>query len=443
MAIPETQRDLFRIIWFKENDIDIGKKQTFCFTRHVWGINSSPYIALTATNNVVNENVTAASQMTSMAIEENRYMDDMLLACDSLSDLATIASESRQLFAGRRFKLRKWITNSDAASILHDVPKCDLARGVGGVDLRSQPLPDSKALRLLWDPENDRLQIRWENSAKARVRTRRDMSSKLACMFDPLGMAAPFLLGGKLILQSVATSGFGWDDQLPHDILRKWEKWVDTLATATDLSLARDCFPGYETISCDKIVYQLHDFCDALNSAMSCVIYLRRTVNGASQVSFLLGNSRLVLSNQSNWVISRKELEAAQICSELMLLASKALHRYRCSIHFWTDSQVVLKWIVNPDLHLAHFVKRGVDKILVVSSPEAWNYVNTSVNPADVGTRESSVKHADSVNHLLNGPVFLRMEGIEPRTQDSCPIVRVVTVNEKSLIDRVKSRAVN
>ena len=75
VAIPETQRDLFRIIWFKDNDIDIGEKQTFCFTKQVWGINSSPYIALTDIKNVVNENVTGASQMTLMAIEKNRYMD--------------------------------------------------------------------------------------------------------------------------------------------------------------------------------------------------------------------------------------------------------------------------------------------------------------------------------------------------------------------------------
>ena len=57
-----------------------------------------------------------------------------------------------------------------------------------------------------------------------------------------------------------------------------------------------------------------------------------------------------------------------------------------------------------------------------------------------MGTRESSVKHADAVNLWLNGPVSLRMEGIEPRTQDTCPIVRVVTVNEKSLIDRGKKQ---
>ena len=38
------------------------------------------------------------------------------------------------------------------------------------------------------------------------------MSSQLASLFDPLGMASLFLLGGKLILQKVSSSGVGWDD---------------------------------------------------------------------------------------------------------------------------------------------------------------------------------------------------------------------------------------
>ena len=127
------------------------------------GINSIPYIALTVIKNMLNENVTGASQMTLMAIKKNRCMDDMPLACDSLSDLATIASESRQLFASRGFKLCKWITNSDAASILHDVPKCDLGKGVGEVDFGHSLYRTPNALGLLWYPENDRLRIRWEN----------------------------------------------------------------------------------------------------------------------------------------------------------------------------------------------------------------------------------------------------------------------------------------
>ena len=65
-------------------------------------------------------------------------------------------------------------------------------------------------------------------------------------------------------------------------------------------------------------------------------------VDGKSEVSFILGKSRLVLTHQSNWVILRKELEAAKFCSELMLLASGALAHLNVSLHFWTDSKVVL-----------------------------------------------------------------------------------------------------
>ena len=48
---------------------------------------------------------TGASNITLNAIEFNRYMDDMLLACDTFSELETIASESRTLFDRRGFAL--------------------------------------------------------------------------------------------------------------------------------------------------------------------------------------------------------------------------------------------------------------------------------------------------------------------------------------------------
>ena len=435
VSLPRAQRNLFRIIWFKGNDMDSGELQTFCFTRHVWGINSSPYVALTAIKTIVAENPTGASYMTLNAVEDNRYMDDMLLACDSLADLKTVASESRALFASRGFALRKWMANSDATSILSTIPKSDLAKDIVEVDLGSQPLPDSKALGLIWDPESDRLRIKWEKNVHAEISTRRTLSSKLASLFDPLGLAAPYLLKGKLILQEVAISGFGWDDELPHDIVRKWEAWVDSLTGLSNVSLPR-CFYGVEPrASNENIVYQLHGFCDASNCAMSAVIYLRRVVEGKAQVSFLLGKTRLVLVNQSNWVIARKELEAAKICSEVMLQAAKALHHLPLTIHFWTDSQVVLKWIINPDLHLARFVKRRIDKILMVSSPDAWRYVHTTVNPADVGTREGSIKRSEAVDLWLHGPAFLQGERVEPRPSDQSVTVRAVTLNENQLVN--------
>ena len=55
----------------------------------------------------------------------------------------------------------------------------------------------------------------------------------------------------------------------------------------------------------------------------------------------------LVKHKSKCWVISRKELEAAKMLSELMLQTSIALRNLMCKIFCWTDSQVVLKWIVN------------------------------------------------------------------------------------------------
>ena len=89
VSIPEIQRYLFRLIWFKDNDLDCGITQIYRFTKHVWGVNSSPLIALLAIKQLVSENVTNASQSTVNAILLCRYMDDLLLSSDSLIELQT------------------------------------------------------------------------------------------------------------------------------------------------------------------------------------------------------------------------------------------------------------------------------------------------------------------------------------------------------------------
>ena len=69
VSLPENQRDLFRLVWFRNSDIDDGYIQLFQFTRHVWGINSSPYIALFAIQRLISENPTDAGELTLTAIE--------------------------------------------------------------------------------------------------------------------------------------------------------------------------------------------------------------------------------------------------------------------------------------------------------------------------------------------------------------------------------------
>ena len=146
-------------------------------------------------------------------------------------------------------------------------------------------------------------------------------------------MALPYLIWGKLILQNVATSGVEWDETLSVDIQDSWKKWLATLSLINDFSIPQNCLPDVE-FDFAVAKFQLHDFCDASDSAFSSVIYLRSLVNDKSSVSFILGNSRVVLKQHANWMISRKELEAAQLCSDLMLLAKESLRHSNCFLHF-------------------------------------------------------------------------------------------------------------
>ena len=293
VRIPRDKQDLFRIIWFENNDIEKGVTKVFRFTRHVWGVNSSPYVALVALKHLVNENPTNACQVTLDAVKRNRYKDDVLPASNKLVDLETFAGEGCRLFESRGFKLRKWIANFHAKIVLDNIPRSDLSSCVSNIDLGVQPLPDSSALGLAWDTRRDMLRTHCREFEEAS--TKREMSSQLSSQFDLLGMASPFLLGGKLILRKVSSSGISWDDVLRDDIRKDWKKWLASLGLLDEFSISRNCLP--DCASQGTSSYQLHGFSDASNSAYSCVIYLRCWNAGNCKVSFVLGKFRPVLTH--------------------------------------------------------------------------------------------------------------------------------------------------
>ena len=149
-----------------------------------------------------------------------------------------------------------------------------------------------------------------------------------------------------------------------------WSARLCFLRPILEVSIPRHCFWEAETETRDDegVSYQMHGISDASNDALLCVNYLRGLMGRRSIVAFVHGKSKLVLLSQANWTISRKELEAARLCSELVFAVSKSLQHLSCSFYLWTYLQVAFKWIVNPDLHLPQFVKHRVDKIHLMTS---------------------------------------------------------------------------
>ena len=118
-----------------------------------------PYIAVFAVQRLIAENFTDAGEFALTAIEYNLYMDDLLLSCDSLTDLETVSRESVAMIKSRGFKLRKWVAKSISKCVLSEVSKDDLCSNLREIDIGKQPMPASKALGLIWDMKNDRLRL--------------------------------------------------------------------------------------------------------------------------------------------------------------------------------------------------------------------------------------------------------------------------------------------
>ena len=117
-------------------------------------------------------------------VENNRYMDDMLMTSDSSTDLEMIIRESMPLFESREFKLRKWVVNSLSKYILSNISQSELGPIIREIDLGSHPMPDCKAVGVVCDVKNAQLGV-CGSSALSEVSTRREMLRMLASHFDP------------------------------------------------------------------------------------------------------------------------------------------------------------------------------------------------------------------------------------------------------------------
>ena len=193
---------------------------------------------------------------------------------------------------------------------------------------------------------------------------------------------------------------------LPMQVKESWNKWLGNLHLIRKASISRNWFPDNLSFNHDVVKFQLHAFCDASNSAFKCVIFSRWWYNDRAEVKFMIEKCRTVVTSQANWIISRKELEAAKICSELMLQVENRVCRLKCSKNYWTDFKMFLGWIANSDLNLS-LVKRRIDTIFRVAPSSAWKYVNTSKNPAEIGTHDGAFKISQLIDLWLNRPSFL------------------------------------
>ena len=82
-------------------------------------------------------------------------------------------------------------------------------------------------LGLPWDKENDTVGMSFPQE-KADP-SKRGILSKVARIYDPLGLASPISLGGKILFLDVCDSKLNWDARLPSKLMQSWIRWEERL----------------------------------------------------------------------------------------------------------------------------------------------------------------------------------------------------------------------
>ena len=216
-------------------------------------------------------------------------------------------------------------------------------------------------------------------------------------IYDPYGLAAPFLLKGKRILQELCKSNFSWNDAVSDNYLVEWEKRKEELPLLGNLKMER-CF---QPSKFDKVIdCSLRHFSNASQYGYGQVTYLRKVdEKGCVKCSLVMAKS------------VRLELTATALSIKVSTMLRRELTiPPAIKEYFWTDNEVVLDYVNNNAKHFKIFVANRVQLIRENSYVNQWMYVDSRSNPADNTSCGISPSNQGKVNRWLNGPEFLWLD---------------------------------
>ncbi|XP_059083497.1 uncharacterized protein LOC131880808 [Tigriopus californicus] len=390
---PEDAR-YHRFLWETEPGGEVG---LFEMTGVVFGDSPSPCQAKHVLHRTAEE---FGDPKILESVRSKFYMDDYLNSFPTEEEASSQARTLKKTLTCGNFKLTKWMSNSqrvvdccinqpDHSSIQEPQPKIDFGPNKGNV------------LGMEWNTEDDALSFSHKNqNSEVFPFTRRSLLSKLSGFLDPLGLASPFTVKGKIAMQTLIKLEKNWDEDIGEDERLWWTKWVKGLSQIQQISISRCLRPGLAKET------QLHVFCDASIEAFAAVAYLRHEFEtGKVEIRIVLAKIRVAPVKPIS--VAKLELNAAVLGCRIAEVAEKSL---RGQIHrrtFWTDSSAVRGWLRGTATFYQTFVCNRIGEIQTLSAASEWRHVPGSKNPADHATRSAMAEETPLSEEWINGPEFL------------------------------------
>ena len=375
IRIKQEERDALRFHWRHPNS---DETVIYRFTRALFGLTCSPFLL----GGVIQQHLEAWEDRYPDLVKEIRdgiYVDDLMEGGGTVEETKEKKAATIEIFEDATFTVHKWHSNVselEAANVSKsDSEELTLAKQrLGG------PKPsEGKLLGLPWDRERDVLTM--VLNVEEGNMTKRSVLSQLAKIYDPLGLASPNTLNGKLLYRDICDSKVPWDARLPEPLLKRWKEYSDT--STKEIIVPRTLAPHHKPTS----EITLHAFGDASINGVSAAVYAVVQQTQETTQGLICAKSRIA---KRNLTIPRLELIAGHMAVNLAINVQKALSTDQVTIHCWLDSTVALYWIKGRGDY-RQFVANRVHKIQQYDCKVIWHHVPTAENPADLGSRGMNV----------------------------------------------------
>ena len=236
---------------------------------------------------------------------------------------------------------------------------------------------EAKLLGLPWDKEEDTLAVTFPEGPIET--TKREVLRGLASVYDPVGVASPIALVGKVIYREACDQHLPWDAVLPLKLSKQWDKFKKRLPS--EVKVLRSLAKAHEPVQ----AIDLHVFGDTSETGTAAAVYaVVHQESGIDQV-LVAGKARLAKKGLTS---PRLELVSMHMAANLVDNVRNTLEGYAVGcVYGWSDSTVALYWVAGKG-NYKQFVANRVKKINVKDYIE-WRHVSSDQNPAGIGSRGS------------------------------------------------------
>ena len=211
IRIRECERDILRFYWIKNQNV--SDTEILRFTRLVFGLIQSPFIL----EAILQSHLSKYEKTYPKEIEEiknSMYVDDMISGGNNEAEVVYLKNSAKTIFKEGGFVLHKWHSNN---------PRLE-ANAKQQLGSKSS---ETKVLGIHWNKVRDTFELRFPlEKYKA---TKRGILKNLASIYNPLVFVSPMHLMGKIIYQMICEKKLAWDNTIPSDFMKLWDKCESSL----------------------------------------------------------------------------------------------------------------------------------------------------------------------------------------------------------------------